>query len=135
MGPMKAGLPLVAVAVAGAAYLASPQERPFETLEQKVAVSDTERYELLRAGRETGCLVGKGNDLAAGRAKLEFGPGCAEGLGEYAGALYWTDEPDGSVAFVKADGSVALRFAVGDGNAYEAFGDGVPLFALTDVNY
>jgi hypothetical protein len=134
MGVVKAGLGFMVLAAAGAAYLAPQQERPFEALEQaRIAVS--EEYELLRGGRDTGCVIRKGDRLSQNKIELLLGKGCGDDLADYAGARYWSEEPDGSVAFVMADGSVALRFAVGDGTAYEAFGDGVPLFALTDASY
>ncbi len=134
MGLMKAGLPIVFVAIAGGAYLA-PQERgPFEALEpRKTAVS--EQYELLLAGRDTGCVIAKGVHLGEGRAELQLGEQCGDGLGVYADAAYWNEEPDGSVAFTTEDGSVALRFSIGDGTAYEAYGSGARLYALTDVSY
>lgn len=134
MGPFKFGIGLAAVAVAGAAYLAPAPERPFEATGPEKS-SLHEQYELFRAGRDTGCVIRKGERFGEDKAKLVFGQGCAEGFAEYADVRYWADQPDGSVTFVAADGSVALRFGVGDGTAYEAFGDGVPLFALTDASY
>lgn len=134
MGPFKAGISLLAIAVAGAAYLAPHDELSVGATEQAEAVPG-EHYALLRAGRDTGCTIGKGDQRGDDSVELEFGPGCASGFADYADARYWNEEPDGSVAFVTADGSVALRFMIGDGSAYEAFGDGVPFFALVDASY
>ena len=134
MGPFKTGIGLAALAVAGAAYLAPAPDRPFDGLEPGKS-SLHEQYELLRAGMDTGCVIRKGERLGDDKAKLVFGQGCAEGFADYADVRYWADQPDGSVTFVAADGSVALRFGVGDGTAYEAFGDGAPLFALTYASY
>lgn len=134
MGPFKTGIGLAAVAVAGAAYLAPAPDGPFDVAEpEKPSLHG--QYDLLRAGMDTGCVIRKGEPLGDDKSRLVLGQGCAKGFADYADVRYWADQPDGSVTFVAADGSVALRFGVGDGTAYEAFGDGAPLFALTDASY
>lgn len=134
MGAIKTGIGLAVFAVAGAAYFTSAPEMTVDGSKSAVG-SMGERYELLQAGRDTGCVIRKGEQLSDSKVELVLGQGCADGFGDYAEARYWTDEPDGSIALVAADGSVALRFAASDGHAYEAYGDGVPLFALSDASY
>lgn len=134
MSLFKTGAGLAALAIAGAAYLAPAPEGPFGDGEPDKP-SLHEQYELLRAGMDTGCVIGKGERLGDDKAQLVLGHGCTESFADYADVRYWADQPDGSVVFVAADGTVALRFGLGDGTAYEAFGDGAPLFALTDASY
>jgi hypothetical protein len=138
MGLAKMGLSFAVLAVAGVAYMA-----PERTIgvsrsaapEAGETATASATYQVLRAGHETGCFVSKGRQLSNDKAELEFGRDCADSVGGFAEARYWTDEPDGSVAFMDADGSIALRLAASDGLAFEAYGAGAPLIALAAASY
>ena len=134
MGPIKTGISLAIFGVAGAAYLAPGSAQPTAAL-KPLPMPGIERYEVLRAGADTGCVISKGNRHDPRSVEIELGKGCTEGFGDYADARFWIEEDDGTVALATADGAVALRFVSGDGHAYEAFGAGVPLFALSDANF
>jgi hypothetical protein len=134
MGAIKFGGGILVMAVAAAAYMTPTPDGPFEVFDPKANAIGA-RYEVLRAGRETGCFVSKGEQIASGKAALEIDPGCGEDFSDYAKARYWNEEADGTVALVAEDGSVALRLAASDGHAFEAYGSGVPLIALTDATY
>jgi hypothetical protein len=55
---------------------------------------------------------------------------CADELPNVANARFWSEQEDGSVAFIMEDGRVALRFAAGDGHAFETYEAGAPLISL-----
>ncbi|MBO6718836.1 MAG: hypothetical protein JJ913_12835 [Rhizobiaceae bacterium] len=134
MGVMKFGGGMLVMALAGAAYLGPSGNLPADISEENGA-SIHQRFEVLRAGRQTGCFVSKGEQVSDLRARLEIGTGCSDDLGDYADARYWSDVSDGTVEFVAEDGSVALRFAASDGLAFEAYGPGAPLIALSDASF
>lgn len=134
MGFFKAGLGAGAIVFAGAAFMLTGQGAPPDP-EPSVAAPQPNgqavlRFRLLKSGAYAGCDVAGGERVSAQKMLLKVGPGCADEVPELADARFWIEREDGSVAFVAEDGRVAIRFAAGDGFAYEAFGAGAPLVSL-----
>ncbi|GAB5508529.1 MAG: hypothetical protein JJ969_00345 [Rhizobiaceae bacterium] len=131
MGLVKSGAAIMIAAAAAAAYVMPRAES--SNVDAPQSKAPAEWFELYHAGASTGCTLHKGAPAGTGRVTLKL-DGCADDLAEYADARYWSERDDGAVALVAADGAVLLQFAAGDGTAYEAFGDGVPLFSLAEKN-
>lgn len=134
MGFFKAGLGAGAIVFAGAAFMLTGQGAPPDP-EPSVAAPHADgqtapRFRLLKSGAYAGCDVAGGERVSARKVLLKLAPGCVDELPELADARFWMEREDGSVAFVAEDGRVAIRFAAGDGFAYEAFGAGAPLVSL-----
>ncbi|HRP78769.1 MAG TPA: hypothetical protein PL183_06655 [Aquamicrobium sp.] len=74
--------------------------------------------------------------LAAGEAPegaprpLRMAPGCMPANPHLAGARWWLDRPDGTVALAAADGRILAEFAAGDGAAFESYAPRYPLMTL-----
>lgn len=74
--------------------------------------------------------------LAAGEAPqgaprpLRMAPGCMPGNPQLAGARWWLDRPDGTIALAAADGRILAEFAAGDGAAFESYAPRQPLMTL-----
>jgi len=134
MGFIKAGLGVGVAAFAGATLMLS--DGPESGADRSpVAVEmparhAAERFRLVLSGNDTGCDVVKGDSISAGKARLIFDADCAGELPDIADSRFWTEEEDGSVAFTGEDGRVSIRFAAGDGHAFESYGVGAPLIAL-----
>lgn len=132
MGIIKAAIGVGALAFVGATIASSPDGAlpPAEAARTGSASEIAERFRLVIHGADTGCDVVKGGSVSAHKAQLLFGLGCAGELAEIADARFWTERDDGSVAFTAEDGRIAIRFAAGDGHAFESFGEGAPLVSL-----
>lgn len=134
---LKAALSLAAVALAGVAYLGASEELADQRLaappipdEQPTAAQAlAEHFRVVLSGQDTSCHVTKGDGPAGQKARLIFA-GCTGELADLASASFWTDQADGSVAFTGQDGRIAIRFAAGDGHAFESYGAGAPLVSL-----
>jgi hypothetical protein len=132
---LKAGFWLVAAAAAGVAYAASG-ETPSSDEAMLAGLTETpgeviaEQFRVVLSGRQTNCQIHKGDSLSVRKARLVFGAGCVAELPDLARVRYWSEETDGSVAFTAEDGKVAIRFAAGDGAAFESYGAGAPLISL-----
>lgn len=133
---LKAVLSPAAVALAGFAYLGASED----LADQRMAASPTtqppaaaqalaEHFRVVLSGEDTSCQVTKGDSLAGQKARLVFA-GCTGELADLANAHFWNDQEDGSVAFTGQDGRIAIRFAAGDGHAFESYGAGAPLVSL-----
>ncbi len=134
MGIIKAVAGLGAVAFAGVAYTVTnggtpPGASPSHTPDLQ-ASRIAERFRLVLYGADTGCDVVKGDAVSAHKARLIFGADCATELPDLAAARFWSEQEDGSVAFMGEDGKVTARFAAGDGHAFESYGAGAPLISL-----
>lgn len=134
MGIFKAVAGLGAVAFAGVAYTMTnggkPPDPPPAITVDLPASQIAERFRLVLYGADTGCEVVKGETVSARKARLIFGADCAAELPDLAAAQFWSEQEDGSVAFMGEDGKVAIRFAAGDGHAFESYGTGAPLISL-----
>jgi hypothetical protein len=134
MGIIKAVAGLGAVAFAGVAYtmtngVISP-DAPAHLTAELPASRVAERFRLVLYGADTGCDVVKGDAVSARKAQLTFAADCAAELPDLAVARFWSEQEDGSVAFMGEDGKVTARFAAGDGHAFESYGAGAPLISL-----
>src|SRR5690606_12779850 len=98
--------------------------------EKNAARAVAERFRVVLSGTDTGCDVERGDDVSSQKARLIFGQGCSENLPDLEGARFWNENEDGTIAFTGEDGKVRIRFAAGDGLAYESYGAGAPLIAL-----
>lgn len=130
MAIFKSGLAMVAVLATGVAYGVSrsgPDGLAPETFKSENS------YRVVLEGRDTGCDLTIGDGLSGDKAALAFGRQCADELPALAGARYWREGEDGDIALIGADGVVAMKFAAGDGIAYESFGAGAPLVSLVSL--
>jgi ferric-dicitrate binding protein FerR (iron transport regulator) len=134
IGFIKAGLGLGGVAAAGVAFMLSDGSASLQhssaATENRPAVRLAERFRLVLYGADTGCEVVKGDSISVRKARLMFGADCADELPNVANARFWSEQEDGSVAFIMEDGRVAIRFAAGDGHAFETYEAGAPLISL-----
>lgn len=127
MAIIKSTMAMGAVLAVGVAYAVSGgvprQDAP-------AAATAANSFHILLEGSDTGCEVTMGETPAAAKARLVFGKSCASAIPQLADALFWSESDDGSIAFTRVDGKVAMLFSAGDGVAYEAFGAGAPLLSL-----
>src|SRR5690606_23266466 len=131
-GIFKIALGGVGIVTAFTIPLISPRELPNpQIVPQKVEAG--ERYTVLNSGRETGCEMRRDPTSAGNRSRLTMGDACAA-QDSLADLHYWVDVEDGTVELIDAGGTVAVRLMAGDGNAFEAFGSGVPLIALVSAD-
>lgn len=93
------------------------------------AVAAEQRFSLRVGGRDGGCLV---TAIASEdtRRPLNLGSTCLDLVPGLAGARWWLEREDGSVAFVTDDGRVAAEFAVADGADLESYAPRQPIMTL-----
>lgn len=127
-GTAIAGL-LAAVAMVAAGHDGTAPE---STLQKPMFAGQA--YKLQIGGDSESCVVEKGKADATGDAALKFNGGCADRYPRVAGARFWSERPDGSVAFTRSDGKTVIEFAVADGVAYQSFEPGAPLASLIALN-
>ena len=123
----------VVAAVAGTGlYLTTPQNPsidPMVVSSTGVAVTGGERFALLARGADEGCRV----TAVAGKERrkdLRLSPGCVVLVPALAGAKWWLERGDGSVAFMGADNRVLAEFATADGAALESYRPLDPVMTL-----
>lgn len=122
---------VAALTVAGAFAFSGPDGRidPMTVSAIAPAPEAGRLFRLQVDGREGGCLVEAGADDAA-RRPLSISPACAAVVPGLAGARWWLDRADGSVAFMTDDGRVAAEFALADGAAFESYAPRQPIMTL-----
>lgn len=81
-------------------------------------------------GVEADCVVEAAD--GAGKQPLSLGAACLDAVPGLAGARWWSEREDGSVAFVTDDGRVAAEFAVADGAAFESYAPRWPIMTLLE---
>lgn len=122
-----------ALAVAMAASGGSGQ-RPVLDPTVVASIARTERdgrlFRLQVDGLDAGCLVAAAD--GAGKRPLSVGAACLDAVPSLAGARWWSEREDGSVAFVTDDGHVAAEFAVADGAAFESYAPRWPIMTLLE---
>jgi hypothetical protein len=126
----------LAIPVVALAYLSSRPDLDMSTTSAIVVAS---------AGTEDGFRLFSTSDegmgaadcsLAAGEAPegaprpLRLGAGCMPANPQLAGARWWLDRPDGTVALAAADGRILAEFAAGAGAAFESYAPAQPLMTL-----
>lgn len=89
-------------------------------------------FTLKSSAADIGCsLTAHGTaNPGAGERRLDLEPRCSAVAPELAGAQRWMQRRDGSVAFVRDDGSVVAEFAAADGAALESFRPREPILTL-----
>ena len=87
-------------------------------------------YRLFIAGNPATCRVTKGRELSGQIAEIKFSEGCGEAYARLSKAVLWREDDDGGIAFATKDGRALVRFASGDGVAYESYRPTVPLISL-----
>lgn len=128
MAFIRFGAAIAAALAASIAYATSGGVSPAAPEHADVATS----YHVLLEGAETGCEVAL--DAAPSAAVgLVLEASCRAALPEFAGARFWSQRADGSVAFTDGDGRIAMLFSSGDGVDYESFGPGMPLVSLVSA--
>lgn len=78
-------------------------------------------YSLSVPGLDGACALDRSATAERGLAALRPGPGCAMLHPAMARVRYWSEERDGSVSFLSAEGESLIRFGVADGPGYESF--------------
>lgn len=124
-----AGLIITALA-AGLYRPAEPTPDPVVTASIAAPAAGGHRYTLISTMDENGCAVVAGDVAHDARRDLDISPGCVEANPVLAGAHYWLERPDGTVAFTRPDGSVAAEFSVADGAAFESYSPPQPIMIL-----
>lgn len=94
---------------------------------------EVSRYELYVAGNAVACQVTKGRKLSDHVAEIKLSEDCGEAYARLARAALWRSGRDGDVAFAAKDGQTLVRFASGDGVAYESYRPAVPFISLVAV--
>jgi hypothetical protein len=130
-GALGAGL-LAAIAVVASGQ--EPADRLAEVKTAAMTPRALEAYRLQFAGAEQACTVERGTIRADGSSTLLLDPECEKQYPRLAAARFWREKADGTVTFIKGDGSVVFEFGVSDGAAYESFEPGAPLISLTALN-
>ena len=87
-------------------------------------------YRLFIAGNAVPCRVTKGRTLSAQIAEIKLSEGCGEAYARLAKAALWREGSDGEMVFATKDGRTLVRFASGDGVAYESYRPAVPFISL-----
>lgn len=127
-GAIAAGL------LATVAMVAAGHEGAMSAPAAKDAPWADQAYRLQIRGDAHSCVVERGSVDMRGSAALKVNSGCETLYPSLADAQFWSESPDGTVAFTQADGGVVLEFSVSDGAAYESFQPGAPLAALIALN-
>lgn len=105
-----------------------------DPLAMKRAPAADQAYQLQLGGDAHSCVVERGSLDMRGSAALKLNSGCEKLYPGLAGAQRWSEDADGTVAFVQQNGTVVIQFAVSDGAAYESFQPGAPLASLIALN-
>lgn len=133
---MKSLVGMASVALAAALPFVLPAD-PGNRAEEMVvsAIAGPRDYSLRRPGRAAECALGRGVSSGQGLSMLAPAPACARVHPAMARVRYWSEEADGSVAFLSADGETLIRFAVADGPGYESFEPASAHLMLATVSY
>lgn len=91
---------------------------------------EVSRYGLFIAGNGIVCHVTKGRKLSERIAEIKLSEGCGEAYAGLARAALWHEGRHGDVTFTAKDGRTLVRFASGDGVAYESYRPTVPFISL-----
>lgn len=119
-----------ALAIAAAAFgFGERHPAPDPMVVSAIAPAAEERFSLQAGGRDGGCLV---SAIASDEARrpLSLGSTCLDLVPGLAGARWWFEREDGSVAFLTDDGRVAAEFAIADGAAFESYAPRQPIMTL-----
>jgi hypothetical protein len=92
--------------------------------------SKVSNYDLYVAGNAIACRVTKGEKLSDQITEIKLSEGCGEAYARLAKAAFWHEGGDGDVALTTKDGQAVVRFASGDGVAYESYRPAVPFISL-----
>lgn len=92
-------------------------------------------YSLRMPGVEAECAIAKEAAAAPGVSALRKAPGCARVHPAMARVRYWSEDVDGSVTFLSADGETLIRFGVADGPGYESFEPASANLTLATATY
>lgn len=88
-----------------------------------------EGFLLQAGGRDAGCFVSAA-PVPDEKKALDIDPACLDLVPGLAGARWWIERGDGTVAFTRHDGALVAEFAVGDGAAYESYAPRAPIMTL-----
>ena len=88
-----------------------------------------QRFSLQASGRDTGCLVTAAS-ADDGKQPLSLASACLDLVPGLAGARWWLEREDGTVAFAADNGKVVAEFALADGVAYESYAPRQPIMTL-----
>lgn len=92
-------------------------------------------YSLRMPGVEAECALARETAASPGVSALRKAPGCARVHPAMARVRYWSEEVDGSVAFLSAEGETLIRFGVADGPGYESFEPASANLTLATATY
>ena len=129
MNVTRTGIALcLALAAAGFVLLKEPPPDPVAVSAMAEADAN-QRFSLRIAGHDGGCLV-TAQSSAQAKRPLSLHPSCVDLVPVLAGARWWLERADGSVAFVRDDDGVTAEFAVADGAAFESYAPQQPIMTL-----
>lgn len=121
-------LTLAGLSVA-AAWLSRPVLDPVPVSAIAASPAGEQRFVLQAGGHDDGCVVAT-TPSDGDRLRLGLSPGCGDLVPGLAGARWWLERADGTVAFATDAGRVVAEFSVADGAALESYAPRQPIMTL-----